>query len=113
MLALTLPPILRRFMDWAQANPALGAVAVLVGVVVLLWLLRKSIKFFMVICLLIVAVIVGSYFYYGSDKTNRVVRENISDVIEEGKELVDKVLDSSEGGSETTEGNGDGEGGGN
>ena len=108
MLALTLPPIIRRFMDWAQENPAMGAVAALVAIVVLLWLLRKSIKFFMVICLLIVAVIIGSYFYYGSDKTNRAVRENISDVIEEGKELVDKVLDSSDGESSEPEGDGDG-----
>ena len=108
MLALTLPPIIRRFMDWAQENPALGAVAVLVGIVVLLWLLRKSIKFFMVICLLIVAVIVGSYFYYGSDKTNRVVRENLNDVIEEGKELVDKVLDSSGDGLEEPDSESDG-----
>lgn len=102
MLALTLPPIVRRFMDWAQENPAMGAVAALVAIVVMLWLLRKSIKFFMVICLLIVAVIVGSYFYYGSDKTNRAVRENLSDVIEEGRDLVDKVLDSSQGDSESS-----------
>jgi hypothetical protein len=110
MLALTLPPIIERFIDWAEENPAMGAVAVLVGIVVLLWLLRKSIKFFMVICLLIVAVIVGSYFYYGSDKTNRVVRENLNDVIDEGKELVDKVLDSYEDGFEPSDGAGDGAG---
>lgn len=106
MLAIQLPPILNRFMDWAQENPALGAVAVLGGIVVLLWLVRKSIKFFMVICLLIAAVILGSYFYYGEDETNRTVRENVRDVIQEGKELVDKALDSS-GDSEDEEGSGE------
>jgi hypothetical protein len=108
MLALTLPPIIRRFVDWAQENPAMGAVAALVAIVVMLWLLRKSIKFFMVICLLIVAVIVGSYFYYGSDKTNRVVRENLSDALEEGRELVDKVLDSSGGDAKAPDGDSEG-----
>lgn len=96
MLALSLPPILDRFMDWAEKNPALGVVAVLALVVVMLWLVRKSIKFFMVVCLLLVVVILGSYAYYGKDKTNRTVRENLREVVDEGKELLDKAKDSLE-----------------
>ena len=90
MLAVSLPPVLRRFMDWVEQNPALGAVAVLALVVVMLWLVRKSIKFFMVVCLLLVAVILGSYFYYGPEKTNKTIRENAREVIGEGKELINK-----------------------
>lgn len=90
MLATSLPPALRRFMDWVEQNPAMGAVAVLTLIVVLLWLVRKSIKFFMVVCLLLVAVIMGSYLYYGPEKTNKAIRENARDVIGEGKELINQ-----------------------
>ena len=93
MLAVSLPPVLRRFMDWVEQNPAMGAVAVLALIVVLLWLVRKSIKFFMVVCLLLVAVILGSYFYYGPEKTNKTIRENAREVIDEGKDLINKSKD--------------------
>lgn len=93
MLAVSLPPALRRFMDWVEQNPAMGAVAVLALIVVLLWLVRKSIKFFMVVCLLLVAVILGSYFYYGPEKTNKTIRENAREVIDEGKDLINKSKD--------------------
>lgn len=109
MLAVSLPPVLRRFMDWVEQNPAMGAVAVLALVVVMLWLVRKSIKFFMVVCLLLVVVILGSYFYYGPEKTNKTIRENAREVIDEGKELIDKSKDLLDEALEEEEPEGDGQ----
>ncbi len=106
MLAVSLPPILSRFMNWAEANPAMGVVSVLVMIVVLLWLVRKSIKFFMVVCLLLVVTILGSYFFYGKDKTNKVVREGVQQIQEDGKELRDKLLEEN---GDKPEEEGDGE----
>ncbi|MAW61308.1 MAG: hypothetical protein CMJ94_10790 [Planctomycetes bacterium] len=102
-VAVSLPPVLRRFMDWAEQNPALGVVAVLALIVVLLWLVRKSIKFFMVVAILLVAVILGSYLYYGPEQTNKSVRENVREVIGEGRELINKGKELLEGDSEDLE----------
>ncbi|MCH2101203.1 MAG: hypothetical protein MK209_04720 [Planctomycetes bacterium] len=88
MLTASLPPVLHRFIGWVEENPAMGAVAVLTLTVALLWLVRKSIKFFMVVCLLLVAVILGSYFYYGPEKTNETIRDNAREVIDKSKSLL-------------------------
>ena len=90
MLAITLPPFLTRYVNWIQANPALGAVSVLVILVVMLWLLRKSMKVFMVILGLAVIALVASYFIYGPEKTNNIVRDKTKQAIEQGKDLVKK-----------------------
>jgi flagellar motor component MotA len=90
MLAISLPPFLSRFMNWAEANPALGVISILVGIVVLLWLVRKSMKFFMVIVGLLALTILGSYFFYGPEKTNQVVRDRTEKMIEQGKDIVNE-----------------------
>jgi flagellar motor component MotA len=90
MLSITLPPFLSRFMDWAEANPALGVISVLVGIVVLLWIIRKSMKFFMVVVGLMALTILGSYFFYGPEKTNQVVRDQTEKMIEQGKDIVNE-----------------------
>lgn len=87
MLAVALPPLLERLTNWAERNPALGAVAALVVVVALLWLLRKSAKFFMTVALLCVVTIMGSYVFYGPQKTNKLVLEGAERAIEETREL--------------------------
>jgi hypothetical protein len=96
MLAITLPPFLTRYVNWIQANPALGAVSVLVILVVMLWLLRKSMKVFMVILGLAVIALVASYFIYGPEKTNNIVRDKTKQAIEQGKDLVKKDRDKVE-----------------
>lgn len=105
MLALTLPPFLTRYINWIQANPALGAVSVLVILVVMLWLLRKSLKVFMVIIGLAVIALVASYFIYGPEKTNNLVRDKTQQAIEQGKELVKKGRDKVEEMSESDSNN--------
>ena len=90
MVAITLPPFVTRYVEWIQANPALGAVSVLVILVVMLWLLRKSLKVFMVILGLGVIALVASYFIYGPEKTNNFVRDKTKQGLEQGKDLVKK-----------------------
>lgn len=106
-----MPPFLKQYMDWIQANPALGAVSVLVILVVLLWLLRKSLKVFMVIIGLGVIALVASYFIYGPEKTNNFVRDKTKQGIEQGKDLVkkgrDKVEEEIQKGALTPEEGGD------
>lgn len=103
MLAASLPPLLKSFMNWADGNPALGAVAVILLIVVLLWLVRKSIKFFMVVGLLLVGAVLVSYFFNGKEKTNQLVREKAKQAIEEGRELMNKAGDSLSGSEEDGE----------
>ena len=94
MLAASLPPLLKSFMNWADSNPAMGAVAVIMLIVVLLWLVRKSIKFFMVVGLLLVGAVLVSYFFNGKEKTNNLVREKAKQAMEEGRDLINKANDS-------------------
>jgi hypothetical protein len=92
MVAITLPPFVDRFMDWVKLNPALGAVVILLSVVFLLWLVRKSLKFFMVALILLGITILGSYYYYGPAKTNNAVKRGAEHAFERGKDFMDKAL---------------------
>ena len=92
MIALAMPPFLTQFMDWVEKNPALGAVTILVVVVLLLWLIRKSLKFFMVAVALLGITILVSYYYYGPQTTNEAVKRGAQQVTEHGKDLFEKTL---------------------
>lgn len=85
------PPLLRQFANYWERNPALGTVAALLAVAVLLWILRKSIKFFIVLILLGVVAILASYFFYGKDKTNQAIREGTQQAAEKGRELLEQA----------------------
>lgn len=92
MVAISLPPFMDRFIDWVKLNPALGAVVILLAVVFLLWLVRKSLRFFMVALILLGVTILGSYYYYGSAQTNNAVKRGAEHAFESGKDFVDKAL---------------------
>lgn len=110
MVAVTLPLFVQRFFDWVELNPALGAVVILLGVVFALWLLRKSLKFFMVALILLGVTILGSYYFYGSARTNDAVKRGSQEVYDFGKELLEEGLrgmdqaeSGGDGGHPTTE----------
>ncbi len=92
MVAITLPAFAQQFLDWVQLNPALGAVVILLAVVFLLWLVRKSLKFFMVALILLGVTILGSYYHYGPARTNEAVKRGSEDVLEQGKAFIDKRI---------------------
>ncbi|NQU47070.1 MAG: DUF4149 domain-containing protein [Planctomycetes bacterium] len=90
MPAMKLPPFLTQYAKWIEANPALGAISVLALIVVLLWLLRKSLKLFMVLIGVAAIALLASYFIVGPEKTNNAVREKTHEAIEQGKDLLEK-----------------------
>jgi len=87
---MKLPPFLTQYAKWIEANPALGAISVLALIVVLLWLLRKSLKLFMVLIGVAAIALLASYFIVGPEKTNNAVREKTHEAIEQGKDLLEK-----------------------
>ncbi|MBC8404735.1 MAG: hypothetical protein H8E15_05890 [Planctomycetes bacterium] len=90
MPAMKLPPFLTQYAKWIEANPALGAISVLALIVVLLWLLRKSLKLFMVLIGVAAIALLASYFIVGPEKTNNAVRDKTQQAIEQGKDLLEK-----------------------
>ncbi len=96
MIAITLPAFMQPFFDWVELNPALGAVVILLVVVFVLWLLRKSLKFFMVGLVLLGVTILGSYYYYGPARTNEAVKRGAEHAYEHSKQFIDKALDESD-----------------
>jgi hypothetical protein len=90
MPAIKLPPFLTQYAKWIEANPALGAISALALIVVLLWLLRKSLKLFMVLIGLAAVALLASYFIVGPEKTNNAVRDKTQQAIEQGKDLMEK-----------------------
>ncbi len=93
---MKLPPLLQQFANYWEKNPALGSVVALVAVAVLLLILRKSIKFFVVLILLGVVAILASYFFYGPDKTNKAIREGTQQAAERGKDLLERARENGE-----------------
>ncbi len=87
---MKLPPFLTQYAKWIEANPALGAISVLALIVVLLWLLRKSLKLFMVLIGVAAIALLASYFIVGPEKTNNAVRDKTQQAIEQGKDLLEK-----------------------
>ena len=83
-----LPPLLLSFMAWAESNPAKGAVVVLLAVAGGLWLLRRAIKVFIGLTLVLVVLVIGSYFFIGGKETNTLIREGAHEGIDRAEELL-------------------------
>lgn len=92
MVAVALPTFVQQFFDWVELNPALGAVVILLAVVFVLWLVRKSLKFFMVAAILLGVTILASYYHYGPARTNEAVKRGSQDAFEHGKAFLDEQL---------------------
>lgn len=76
-------------MAWAESNPAKGAVVVLLAVAGGLWLLRRAIKVFIGLALILVVLVIGSYFFIGGKETNTLIRGGAREGIDRAEEIRD------------------------
>ena len=84
-------------MDWAEAHPVQGAIAVLVCAAVSVWLARKAMKVLMVLIAAGIVGILASWFLVGEKETEDAIRHGAGAAVEKGRELLDP--DGAEGGS--------------
>lgn|GEM_PF-5328825 len=88
-----LPPLLLNFIAWAESNPAKGAVVVLLAVAGGLWLLRRAIKVFIGLALILVVFVISSYFFIGGKETNTLIRDGAREGIDRAEELSEEIRD--------------------
>jgi ABC-type transport system involved in cytochrome bd biosynthesis fused ATPase/permease subunit len=74
-------------MTWAANNPAKGAVACLLVLAVGLWVLRRTLKVFIGLVLILAVLVIGSYFFVGGKETNAFIRDGARDGLDKAEEL--------------------------